>query len=263
MKRLFIFLLLVCAGNVFGAAAEPDKDLKLYEACTHSGSFGLYDSHVEEIRQLLAEGADPNALNTVGAPRLATAISFALTSNPEARKRYHNVARMLLEHNANPNWIDTHPKTSPRNQSMLMRAIGHSKGWRDDMFVQLLLTFGADPNHQDGCGQTALHQAIESRPYLGPNILALLLDNRANPNIQDGKGRTALHKAIECFALDGGFVVQQLLNRGARVDIRDNDGKTPLDLALERSPLNEDEKAQLDDVIARLRAVYPSACSIL
>jgi ankyrin repeat protein len=75
-------------------------------------------------------------------------------------------------------------------------------------------------------GQTALHIAAEH----GNNLfIDLILKKGGNPNLKDNNGKTPLHIAaqkgyIEC--------VKSLLNGGADPSLSDNNGSTPLHLAI-------------------------------
>ena len=67
-----------------------------------------------------------------------------------------------------------------------------------------------------------------------PEIVALLLENGADSDHQDDLGRTALHHAA--FSYMGGVsspaTAQVLIEHGAALDIKDDEGLTPLDIAL-------------------------------
>ncbi|MEJ2754135.1 MAG: ankyrin repeat domain-containing protein [Chloroflexota bacterium] len=67
-----------------------------------------------------------------------------------------------------------------------------------------------------------------------PEIVALLLVNGADIDHQDNLGRTALHYAA--FSKYGGIsspaAAKLLIDHGAALDIEDNEGLTPLDIAL-------------------------------
>lgn len=104
-----------------------------------------------------------------------------------------------------------------------------------------LLKGGANPDHKDKQGRTALHYACE----LGNiKIVELLLNNQppAGINIQDSVLETPLHIAS---AEGHGKVVAELLKRRANTDIQNSFGATPLHRATYRG--HEQVVQQLKD----------------
>ncbi|MEW6528235.1 MAG: ankyrin repeat domain-containing protein [Spirochaetota bacterium] len=59
--------------------------------------------------------------------------------------------------------------------------------------LMLLLDKGININHQDNCGNTALHHIVKLNRY--KEIIKLLLDNGADVNIRNKKGQTPLDLA--------------------------------------------------------------------
>ena len=95
----------------------------------------------------------------------------------------------------------------------------------------MLLLAGAEVNHTDADGCTALHYAAlpeESERKAAAGIMRLLLENGAQVNIQDCTGDTPL---LQC-ARDG-FIecVRLLLEHQADASLRDKQGLSPLDHA--------------------------------
>ena len=89
--------------------------------------------------------------------------------------------------------------------------------------VDLLLTFGADPNiseYEHSGLICPLHMAAENNSY---DITKLLLDWKADPNVQTKTGATPLH-----IAAKAGFseIVELLVTYGADVNRRDTYGFT-------------------------------------
>ncbi|CAH8469239.1 unnamed protein product [Schistosoma rodhaini] len=106
--------------------------------------------------------------------------------------------------------------------------------------VKLLLSYGADPDHQDAYGRTALYMlALEGQLDMADLLLhcpAPGASSRpgssrligANPVLSDDEGRFPLH--VVTWLGNVNFV-RILLQAGTPVDIRDREGRTPLQLA--------------------------------
>ncbi len=102
--------------------------------------------------------------------------------------------------------------------------------------VKLLLDAGANVNHQDKDGQTALTKATSGligavSGVYSPvmlNIVRMLLAARANPNIQDKYGTTPLIFAVKYENIE---LVKLLLDAGANVNHQNKDGDTALIMA--------------------------------
>jgi hypothetical protein len=131
---------------------------------------------LEEVRALVAGGADPNCKGADGGTPLCSVdeepmvrLLLALGADPDladgSGRTPLTVAcsshlplgglRALLEAGANPNQQDS------SGQTPLLLACG----FRDVAEVQLLLQFGADPNRADGNGRTPLRVA-RKRPEI-------------------------------------------------------------------------------------------------
>ena len=81
-------------------------------------------------------------------------------------------------------------------------------------------------DEQDNNGQTALHLAAEC----GNDIfIDIVLKKGGNPNLKDNNGQTPLHIAA---SKGDPNCIKSLLNGGADPSLTDNDGSTPLHLAL-------------------------------
>jgi ankyrin repeat protein len=81
-------------------------------------------------------------------------------------------------------------------------------------------------DEQDTNGQTALHIAAE---YGNDIFIDIILKKGGNPNLKDNNGQTPLHIAasngyLSCLTL--------LLNGGADPSLKDNNGNIPLHLAI-------------------------------
>jgi ankyrin repeat protein len=110
------------------------------------------------------------------------------------------VAKLLLEHGADPNIRDASGETP------LHWAVG--AGHAD--VEELLLEHGADPNAQDAAGNTPLHVAaiggigdaaevmFEINPtYDRSDIVRMLFEYGADPTVKNSYGKTPLDIALE------------------------------------------------------------------
>ncbi|XP_018407975.1 PREDICTED: cyclin-dependent kinase 4 inhibitor C [Nanorana parkeri] len=100
--------------------------------------------------------------------------------------------------------------------------------------ASLLLGRGADPNLQDSCGFSVLHDTARAGFC---DTMRILLDFHADVNLQDNDGNIALHLAAKEGHL---HMVQFLvLHTDSRVGHRNRDGDTACDLArmYSREPL--------------------------
>ncbi|KAF7658071.1 hypothetical protein LDENG_00017580 [Lucifuga dentata] len=100
--------------------------------------------------------------------------------------------------------------------------------------VRKLLQDDIDPCAADDKGRTALHFSSCNG---NESIVQLLLSYGADPNQRDSLGNTPLHLGVSAAACTNHVpVITTLLRGGARVDALDRAGRTPLHLA--RSKLN-------------------------
>jgi ankyrin repeat protein len=90
--------------------------------------------------------------------------------------------------------------------------------------VKMLLSSGADVNHKNKYGWTALHWAAGNGHL---KVVKVLLSFEADIHHKNKGGWTALHYAAHSGHLE---VVKELMKSGARVEV-DNNGKTPIDWA--------------------------------
>ena len=112
-------------------------------------------------------------------------------------------------------------------------ALWMAAAWLRPGVIRTLLDAGVAAGAVSRDGATALHVAFD-RGFTssGREVADLLLSHGADIDHADDAGRTALHDAAWCAQP---AVVGFLLERGARVDLVDRDGKTALDLARSRS----------------------------
>jgi ankyrin repeat protein len=78
--------------------------------------------------------------------------------------------------------------------------------------------FDAELDEQNNEGDTALIMAVKTRAW---RTVELLLSYGVNPNIQNNEGKTALHMCSERNMLD---MIKELMSHGANPNIRDMNG---------------------------------------
>ena len=153
--------------------------------------------NLELLEILLKAGAEVGLADDSNEPRKSgrTALAYAY-------KKHYAATRLLLEAGANPNHRLSFGHT-------LFDEICYDG--KIEM-IQLLLSFGADPN--SSCGKSdyfALERATSADRL---NVVKVLLKNKADINSGDTGGWTALMKASQLLRLK---IVQLLLENGAAV----------------------------------------------
>jgi ankyrin repeat protein len=197
---------------------------------------------LEEVRRLLAEGADPNVRDREGyspvmffvaTPEIVQALIEAgadlnLVSDNRTTALHENynrpnIIRMLLEAGADPNL--------PLADSPLVLAL-HQRQFET---AELLLQYGADPNLTDHRGNTALYMALTRiRPTpTSIDIFRSLIQSGADVN-DTSQGETHLFSAV-----DNEELIRLLLEAGADPYAIDRYGNTEMDNALTRGYLNK------------------------
>jgi 26S proteasome non-ATPase regulatory subunit 10 len=95
--------------------------------------------------------------------------------------------------------------------------------------IEVLLSYGADPNLKDGFGDAPFHYAIKYGNY---DSVTAFINNGVNINIKNLYGRTPLHLAAVVadphtkeFMCD---ILELLIESGAHIDATDIAGETPL-----------------------------------
>jgi ankyrin repeat protein len=221
------------------------------------------EKDISEIKKLISEGADVNAMDSDGFTPLIAAVGngasieiFQLlidngadvnAPDLDGKTALHwvmdekEICKLLLDHGADVNAVDNDgctPFHDEIDQDVLAIMIEHgadvnarSKDGSTPMhavfneaWVDYLVAEGADVNTANNEGLTPMHLACE------PETAGALLENGALINITDQNGRTPLHETVES---DNPDVAKFLLAKGADTNARDKDGKTPLDLAEE------------------------------
>jgi ankyrin repeat protein len=162
-------------------------------------------SDTAEVRKLLAEGANPNAMDKNGRTPLMEASSGG----------YTDTVRVLLEKGADVNAKDMVGWT----------ALFWAAFSRRTETVRALLDRGADAEARDNEGRTALFWTASSG-YT--DTVRVLLAKGANVNAKDNHGWTPLMSAANLGHLE---TARALLDKHADVHVRDKDGNTAQSLA--------------------------------
>ena len=117
--------------------------------------------------------------------------------------------------------------------------------------VELLISYGADINHQDKNGLTALHVAARGRHS---DICRILLENGANAAILDSIKNSPLHYAVS--EANDVKVIEELARRCPQaLCVANKFGETPLNSAIQSGRTNLDEL--LETVLRVAKASLP------
>ncbi|KAJ0183007.1 hypothetical protein K1T71_000983 [Dendrolimus kikuchii] len=212
--------------------------------------YAIWQRHLEATRLLLVRGCDVNARDDCGYSALhlssehgytelvklllesGAAVDYRPDTGEEfprttlcdeplrlaIRNKHYEVARLLLEHGADPN-----KRYFFGSEINLVS---------DPEYLELLLTFGANPDSRDRAGLTPLMKAARQRK--GMDAVLLLISFGADVNaMADARNdyRTVMHYAV----LSGNTeVVNLLIKQGARVNYEcpELNKPSPLDLAI-------------------------------
>ncbi len=134
------------------------------------------------LKWLLDAGADPVARDNRGNTALHHAFrrGFMSASSPK-------VIELLIQSGAE---VDAE---TTRGQTPLLLAAANS----DVEGISNLLRLGANPNHRDRQGRSALHCAVEA--HWPEDALQVLLQAGSDPSIDDGRGQTPLDLARDQY----------------------------------------------------------------
>ena len=170
----------------------------------------VFNGNVDVARSWLARGANPNAADADSTTALADGTTALMIA---AKKGYAEIAKMLLDADANPNL------QSKKGATALMFAAGHGHA----EIAKMLLTAGVNPNVV-AADLTALMIAISADHV---EIAKVLLDATAgaNPNMARKDGHTALMVAAQKGHAE---FVKMLLAAGALPNAMKDDGHTAL-----------------------------------
>lgn len=226
-----VISLIESGGDIQTTVGDSDKRSLLHHAAQRG--------HADLVRTLNEMGLDVNELDKHGRTPLYLAchdhqfksaktlielgaeINIEGDYNPLDIAASHSfygieIVQLLLQHTANVNIVCRGTRTTP-----LMGAL-HQK---NPAALKLLLAAGANTNHTDANGESALTRiAVHD---FGEHV-ALLIDHNANLNFKNRFGDTALHIAARRGNKN---VAQKLLEKGIDLSLKNNVGQTAFDIA--------------------------------
>ena len=233
---LFLGLVLGVLSAGTAGAISDDED-RLFRFAAHDKDNGT-------VRQLLAEGVNPNApMRFDGRTAVHNAAKGGAAKNLAA----------MLQAGGKPNVQDRDGDTPLH----LASGGSYAGGFSDhSAAVRVLLQYGADLHRTNNSGQTPLHVAVFTGVGARPSavdgngltalqrfsrhsendgaIVRLLLRAGANPDQKDPQGDAPLHAAIKSGGSYGkADVVEALLDGGANPCVRDARGSTPYHMSSE------------------------------
>lgn len=186
--------------------------------------------HTETVNVLLHYGASIRVMNK----REQTPLHLAVQAGAA------DITGILLEHANSLFWEDRTFFTNwisakdALGQTPLKCAVDYaiSRRYPDTYIIEMLLSYGADPDLGDISGETPLHNAIkeEDKESLKLALAAstLLLEKGANPNALTVANLTPLHYAAENHRAG---IIKKLFEKGALPNERTLNGETPLHMA--------------------------------
>lgn len=189
---------------------NKDLDNRLLQLAANSG--------LDAARQIIKEGADPQARGTDGKTGLHIAINY---SEYNYTSKGREMLSLFLNRGVDINTGDNTGATALHYAAL-------DEGYPCRYKIEDLLNFGADLEARDKLGQTALHHA--SRRGKKTDAVKILLESGADVNARDEAGATPLHMAA---ARGDAEVIKILLNAGANVQAETRDGRHVWDFAVE------------------------------
>jgi ankyrin repeat protein len=199
---------------------------------TESLVYAAYEGNKQQIKSLLAGGADPDSTTSIGETALIRA----------ARKGHTEIADILLEHGADMDAEDKYGNTALRRtaKSQDKKMADHliAKDAKHDLFTAAcfglrdvadeLLKEDPDSLNKQYSGWAPLHGAASMGRL---EMIDFLLEKGASIEQPDFGDWTPLHRAV---TEKGHESVKKLLERGANVNAKTKEGKTALDMAKEK-----------------------------
>lgn len=174
--------------------------------------------NIEMVKLLMEYGADDSIMNVSG----NTAAHYAVKEIESYIKVDYEKRAKIVELLNN---IDI-----PRNDGKTPLILVQDGNYNDaGAITPILIGRGADVNHADNAGNTAL--LVQTYWHCNKDVVKELVRAGADVNARNANGDTALH-----MALRGGNenVARLLIKKGADYEIANNKGQTPADIAVEK-----------------------------
>jgi ankyrin repeat protein len=175
------------------------------------------DGNLENVKALIARGADVNLSDWYGRTPLFHALSERIVDM--------TMIEFLVSSGADVNLY-------PINGNTLLQESIRKKG-----MPEFLINHGADVTVTPGSKIVPLNEAIYSK---NNELIKLLLEKEVDVNSNDKKGQTLLH-IISASPGSSSFqkeLIEELISRGAKVNPITNQGDTPYKLAATRGRRN-------------------------
>ena len=181
------------------------------------------DHNPETVRILLAAGAKINTATGSG----TSPLHLLCENTSFSEKDRLDLLRRLISHGADINATTTTYQRTP---------LDRAAGLNNFCIVPHLLCHGADINHQDWEGDTALNEAIYSRSY---ETAEFLLSHGANYRLRSHNGDTVLH----LVARYGDKRILDIVERAGIWDVdanaANNAGQTAMDVLARQRGVDE------------------------
>ena len=117
----------------------------------------------------------------------------------------------------------------------------HAVYYHHVVVCEELLRVRADPDREDGDGNTAIHIAVRiNDEHMCRDMVCLLARHGANVNAVNRRGETAAHVAA---GNDDVTTLQELWSHGADFSLRNIEGKRPLEVAQDKKVILKTRKA--------------------
>ncbi len=198
---------------------EKSRLTEMFVDCVQSG-------WSTQVGMLLKKGADAKAMCDG-----ETLLQYAVTSNFEEAPQ---IVELLLQHNADPNWIRckfkrTYLKSGEISIAQLITQV------RDKSSVEKVTQEHEDAN-------TALHRVMLDSDAMNTQqqlqITQSLLRHNANPNLKNEEQKIPLHIICEnCYFNETHLeIIRKLIAAKSNVNSKDVHGNTPLHCLLLRYP---------------------------
>jgi cytohesin len=207
----------ISGGADVNALDEKSGESLLHIACSVHGA---WEDSTRLAAALIAAGADVNYRTPNGRTALAQALNATFWNHRDNVTALNvSLVQLLLSSGAN---IDL-PDETGRTPLLFAAALFEAKPNELDC-LRMLARQSPDIDKRDHTGRSALTYAVRRREE---EIVRVLLDNGANPNGDNGSGDSLLCVAAKLKVLRIAFL---LLERGANVDSVDRRGETALEL---------------------------------